>query len=75
MLEGLCRQSDPEAWFPERSDKATLAKRICRQCDVQERCLEYALANNERFGIWGGMSETERKRMRRANRVALHDAS
>ena len=41
------------------------AKRVCRSCDVRAECLEYALEHDERFGIWGGMSERERRRLKR----------
>ncbi|MES8969273.1 WhiB family transcriptional regulator, partial [Cutibacterium acnes] len=39
--------------------------RICESCEVRQECLEYALANDERFGIWGGLSEMERRRLRK----------
>jgi WhiB family transcriptional regulator, redox-sensing transcriptional regulator len=61
----LCAQTDPEAFFPEKGGSTREAKRICSGCDVKAECLEYALANDERFGIWGGMSERERRRLRR----------
>jgi WhiB family redox-sensing transcriptional regulator len=62
----LCAQTDPEAFFPEKGGSTREAKRICSGCDVRAECLEYALANDERFGIWGGLSERERRRLRRA---------
>ena len=58
----LCAQTDPEAFFPEKGGSTREAKRTCLACDVRVECLEYALANDERFGIWGGMSERERRR-------------
>ena len=61
----LCAQTDPEAFFPEKGGSTREAKRICSGCDVRAECLEYALANDERFGIWGGLSERERRRLRR----------
>ena len=61
----LCAQTDPEAFFPEKGGSTREAKAVCRSCQVREECLEYALANDERFGIWGGMSERERRRLRR----------
>jgi len=61
----LCAQTDPEAFFPEKGGSTREAKRICAGCDVRAECLEYALANDERFGIWGGLSERERRRVRR----------
>lgn len=61
----LCAQTDPEAFFPEKGGSTREAKRICSGCDVRAECLDYALANDERFGIWGGLSERERRRLRR----------
>ena len=61
----LCAQTDPEAFFPEKGGSTREAKRICLGCDVRDACLEYALANDERFGIWGGLSERERRRLKR----------
>lgn len=61
----LCAQTDPEAFFPEKGGSTREAKRICQGCEVRDECLEYALANDERFGIWGGLSERERRRLKR----------
>ena len=61
----LCAQTDPEAFFPEKGGSTREAKRICVGCEVKQECLEYALAHDERFGIWGGLSERERRRLKR----------
>jgi WhiB family redox-sensing transcriptional regulator len=61
----LCAQTDPEAFFPEKGGSTREAKRICLGCEVKDKCLESALANDERFGIWGGLSERERRRLKR----------
>ena len=61
----LCAQTDPEAFFPEKGGSTREAKRICLGCEVRDACLDYALANDERFGIWGGLSERERRRLKR----------
>ncbi len=61
----LCAQTDPEAFFPEKGGSTREAKRICLGCEVRDECLEYALSNDERFGIWGGLSERERRRLKR----------
>ncbi len=61
----LCAQTDPEAFFPEKGGSTREAKRICTTCAVRSDCLEYALAHDERFGIWGGLSERERRRLKR----------
>jgi WhiB family transcriptional regulator, redox-sensing transcriptional regulator len=60
-----CRGRDAECFFPEKGGSTRAAKRICQTCVVQVECLEYALANDERFGIWGGMSERERRRLKK----------
>jgi len=61
----LCAQTDPEAFFPEKGGSTREAKRICTTCEVRAECLEYALEHDERFGIWGGLSERERRRIKR----------
>ena len=63
--EALCAQTDPEAFFPEKGGSTRDAKRVCGACNVRSECLEYALTNDERFGIWGGLSERERRRLRK----------
>jgi WhiB family redox-sensing transcriptional regulator len=63
--QALCAQTDPEAFFPEKGCSTREAKKVCRSCDVRAECLEYALTNGERFGIWGGLSERERRRLQR----------
>jgi WhiB family redox-sensing transcriptional regulator len=67
----LCAQTDPEAFFPEKGGSTREAKRICGGCDVRAECLDYALAHDERFGIWGGLSERERRRLRRGELGAV----
>ncbi|MDX6285659.1 MAG: WhiB family transcriptional regulator, redox-sensing transcriptional regulator [Frankiales bacterium] len=61
----LCAQTDPEAFFPEKGGSTREAKRVCSGCEVRAECLEYALGHDERFGIWGGLSERERRRLKR----------
>ena len=61
----LCAQTDPEAFFPEKGGSTREAKRVCMVCEVRVQCLDYALANDERFGIWGGLSERERRRVKK----------
>ena len=61
----LCAQTDPEAFFPEKGGSSRDAKKVCQSCDVRSECLEYALSKDERFGIWGGLSERERRRLKR----------
>lgn len=63
--QALCAQTDPEAFFPEKGGSTKDAKRICKACAVRDECLEYALEHDERFGIWGGLSERERRRWKR----------
>ncbi len=66
--QALCAQSDPEMWFPEGDHRITQgrqAKAICAKCPVQTQCLEEALANNDMFGVWGGLTASERHRIRK----------
>ena len=60
-----CLGVDPDLFFPERGASTREAKEGCKGCIVRGECLEYALANGEKFGIWGGLSERERRRLRR----------
>ena len=60
-----CLGVDPDLFFPERGASTREAKAVCRGCEVRGDCLEYALAHGEKFGIWGGLSERERRRVRR----------
>ena len=62
---GLCQQVDSEVFFPDKGGSTREAKRICAACEVQPQCLEFALQHDERFGIWGGLSERERRRTKR----------
>jgi WhiB family redox-sensing transcriptional regulator len=66
-----CRDTSPDLFFPVGTtgpavDQIATAKAVCRQCDVQAECLEYALVTNQDTGVWGGTSEEERKKLRRA---------
>ena len=61
----LCAQTDPEAFFPEKGGSTREAKSVCKVCEVKQECLEYALAHDERYGIWGGLSERERRKLKR----------
>ncbi|MGW8565688.1 WhiB family transcriptional regulator [Isoptericola sp. NPDC055881] len=65
----LCAQADPEAWFPEKGGSTRTAKAVCAHCPIREACLEVALANGYREGVWGGASWLERKRILRARAV------
>lgn len=61
----LCAETDPEAFFPEKGGSTREAKKVCVSCEVRSECLEYALEHDERFGIWGGLSERERRRLKK----------
>lgn len=80
--DALCAQTDPEIFFPEKCGGIRAmneAKRVCRRCPVRAvdmkgapggtgECLEYAMANGERFGVWGGLSERERRKLKQRRR-------
>ena len=65
MRDGNCRNYPPGAFFPSDGVGVDAARRICADCKVQERCLEYALVNRIDHGVWGGMSEDERRALKR----------
>lgn len=73
-----CRKYDPEIFFPERRGKidnrdeqVIKAKAICAQCEVMAECLEYAIEKDEKFGIWGGLTEDERAAVKRKRNAEL----
>lgn len=72
MVDGACREVGGDVWYPEKGESAVPAKRLCLGCPVRSQCLEYALEHDERFGVWGGLSYVERRRLarRRAGRPA-----
>lgn len=61
--QARCAETDPEAFFPEKGGSTKAAKAVCSQCPVRAECLTYALDNDERFGVWGGVSERGRRRL------------
>lgn len=61
----LCPEVDPEMFFAEKGGSTKEAKKICGLCEVRQECLDYALDHDERFGVWGGKSERERRRIKR----------
>ena len=73
--EANCLGVDPDLFFPERGASTREAKEVCRGCVVRLDCLEYALVNGEKFGIWGGLSERERRRLRRQRAQASRRTS
>jgi WhiB family redox-sensing transcriptional regulator len=75
QLRANCMGVDPDLFFPERGASTREAKEVCRGCVVRQDCLEYAISNGEKFGIWGGMSERERRRVRRARVLARQTAA
>jgi hypothetical protein len=72
MQSALCAQIDTEIFYPEQGDPASadMARRVCNMCDVKKQCLQYAVDNNERHGIWGGTIERERRHLFKIKGVA-----
>lgn len=70
---GRCVGVDPDLFFPRRGQNPAPAKALCRQCSVRSQCLEWALATNQKHGIWGAMTEGQRRRLRRP--IIVHAAS
>lgn len=73
----LCAETDPEIFFPEKGESTAPAKRVCLGCEVRTECLEDALLKSERYGVRGGKSEKERRKIKRdrVKQVALGVAS
>ena len=63
--EALCRQVDPELFFPETGGSSRAAKQICAGCPVRAECLDWAIAHDQRYGVWGGLTVSERTQLRR----------
>ncbi len=70
-----CRGADADLFFPERGASTRKAKAICAECEVRTQCLDYAIDIGEKFGIWGGMSERERRKVRRERQIAARRVS
>ena len=68
----LCAQTDPDSFFPEKGESPRPAKRVCAACEVRAECLQYALDHGERFGVWGGLSERERRALARQPSPVRH---
>jgi WhiB family redox-sensing transcriptional regulator len=65
MLDGLCAQTDPDTFFPDKGGTTAPAKTVCGNCPVKAECLAYALERDEQFGIWGGLSVRQRRKLLR----------
>jgi WhiB family redox-sensing transcriptional regulator len=66
--QALCAETDPEAWYPPDGGNGNDAKAICARCDVKNECLDWALRNGEREGIWGGLSPNQRTKLAKLRR-------
>ncbi|MGH8328620.1 MAG: WhiB family transcriptional regulator [Steroidobacteraceae bacterium] len=74
MSRGVCAETDPEAFFPDKGDSTAAAKRVCAGCPVRAECLEYALQRGERYGVWGGTSERQRRAILAGRQAAEREA-
>jgi WhiB family redox-sensing transcriptional regulator len=73
--DAACKGSDVNVFFPVSDDDAGPAKAICATCPVRDACLEWAMATRQEDGVWGGLTDTERRRLRRRRRTAARAAS
>lgn len=69
--QGLCVGEDQEIWFPSNDTDAETAKQICRVCPVKSECRDFAIRHREPHGVWGGLSETDRRRLKRNGTTML----
>lgn len=65
MDHALCAETDPEIFFPAKGGSVREAKAVCARCPVREPCADTAITNDEHYGIWSGMTENDRRRLRR----------
>ena len=65
---GACRGLDASIFYPEREEEAEIAKQVCAECGVKKACLDYALREREKAGVWGGATERDRRRILRQRR-------
>ncbi len=65
VVFGACRDADPDLFFPRTREDADHALAVCASCPVRPECLEYAFEAGERFGIWGGLTDKERRKLAR----------
>ncbi|MCU1395639.1 MAG: WhiB family regulatory protein [Ilumatobacteraceae bacterium] len=70
----ICETADPDLFFPQPGTDTTYARSMCKACPVRRQCLDYALETKQKFGIWGGMTESQRRRLRREDATANHPA-
>lgn len=70
-----CADTDPETFYPGQGESTREALTICHSCPVSTPCLNDALAHGDQFGIWGGLSVTERRKLRRRQRRSKTPAS
>jgi WhiB family redox-sensing transcriptional regulator len=70
VADAACVDADPAVFFLGHGQPATEAKAICAGCPVRGACLDYALEGHERYGVWGGLSERERRAEARRRRQA-----
>jgi WhiB family redox-sensing transcriptional regulator len=65
QLRAACLHADPNLFFPEQGGRTTKAKQICGSCVVRDECRQYAIENDEQYGVWGGLSKSEREQLPR----------
>jgi len=64
LEHAACRGADTNLFFPSSGDSSVNAKAVCHTCPVQPECLQYAIDNTIKHGIWGGLTERQRRRIR-----------
>jgi len=68
QTDAACTNLPLEVFYPERGVVSAVARRVCSSCEVRTACLEYALKHHEKYGIWGGLGETDRRALKRQRR-------
>lgn len=71
QVEAACRGMDPDLFFPGRGESTAAARAVCQECPVRQECLDHAMEDGhlEKWGVWGGTTERQRRQLRRARRM------
>ena len=74
-VHAACRELDTAIFFPDSDDEAAVAKLVCATCPVRQACLDFAILTRQDDGVWGGLDENERRRVRRRRQEAARKAA
>ena len=71
MDRAACAQVGGDMWYPEQGESVEPAKQVCARCPVKAECLDFALETGDRWGVWGALSDRQRRAVRRSRAGGL----